>query len=325
MKPKSSGNSHQDSENNQKRSTIAQKAYVETPSNLTTGETLIGIPAYNEGTTIRPVVEAAKRYASEVIVIDDGSTDNTVTEAIEAGATVVQHEINRGYGGALMSIFRIAQDKQVDQLVILDGDGQHDVSDVPKLVKKQKETEANIVIGSRFAGGKSGSIPLYRLIGLRLIALLVNIIFKHAYNMKAISDTQSGFRVYDKEAINSIAEESSIASDMGASVNILFHAANKGYEISEVATNINYNVIDANTHDPIRHGFMIISNLLEKLIKDKPKKILGLTGSLFVMFGSCAYVLILIAPSNVIEFPSIVNVLPVFVLSLFIISVILLK
>jgi len=92
---------------------------------------LAAIPAYNEEAAIADVVTETKQYADLVLVIDDGSSDDTVLLAKEAGATVIEHEENGGYGAALRTAFREANRRRADHLVILDGDGQHDPSDIP--------------------------------------------------------------------------------------------------------------------------------------------------------------------------------------------------
>jgi glycosyltransferase involved in cell wall biosynthesis len=127
---------------------------------------MVGIPAYNEERTIAAVVDSASTHVDDVLVVDDGSDDETGERARRAGATVIVHEHNQGYGATLRTIFHRAHAANVDQLVILDGDGQHDAADIPKLVAAQQSTRAELVIGSRFAGGSNTGIPAYRRFGL---------------------------------------------------------------------------------------------------------------------------------------------------------------
>jgi glycosyltransferase involved in cell wall biosynthesis len=95
---------------------------------------LAAIPCYNEGLAIGSVVLKARRYVDAVLVVDDGSTDDTREVAQEAGAVVVSHEINKGYGAALRSCFAYAKTNEVDSMVILDGDGQHDPHYIQNLI-----------------------------------------------------------------------------------------------------------------------------------------------------------------------------------------------
>jgi hypothetical protein len=91
----------------------------------------VAIPAYNEAETIAEVVVETREYADEVVVIDDGSADDTAARACDAGATVIEHDHNEGYGAALRTAFETADRRGVDHLVVLDGDGQHDPTDIP--------------------------------------------------------------------------------------------------------------------------------------------------------------------------------------------------
>jgi glycosyltransferase involved in cell wall biosynthesis len=116
---------------------------------------LVGIPAYNEADSIGGVVSSALPHADDVLVVDDGSADATSKRARRAGATVVAHEDNRGYGAALATLFDRAHAMDVDHLVVLDGDGQHDADDIPKLIETQRHTGAEIVVASRFVLGHS--------------------------------------------------------------------------------------------------------------------------------------------------------------------------
>jgi glycosyltransferase involved in cell wall biosynthesis len=94
-------------------------------------KTLAAIPCYKEGLAIGSVVLKARKYVDEVLVVDDGSTDDTVETAREAGATVVAHENNKGKGRAVKNALRYALEHDFDTLVLLDGDGQHDPNEIP--------------------------------------------------------------------------------------------------------------------------------------------------------------------------------------------------
>jgi len=89
-------------------------------------KTLAAIPCFNEERAIGSVALKTRKHVDDVLVVDDGSTDNTVKVATEAGATVVSHEVNKGYGAAIRCCFNYAKEHDVDTMIILDGDGQHD-------------------------------------------------------------------------------------------------------------------------------------------------------------------------------------------------------
>ncbi|SFK65339.1 Glycosyl transferase family 2 [Halogranum rubrum] len=249
--------------------------------------TLVAIPAYNEGKAIADVVTTAKQYATEVVVVDDASSDGTAERAREAGATIIQHADNRGYGGALKTSFNAAERRNASHLVILDGDGQHDGHDIPKLVETQQETGAEVVIGSRFAEGSETEIPLYRRFGLWVVNQLTNLSMGVVRPRSRVADTQSGFRAYNRDAINSLAADETVGDHMSASTDILYHAHNHNYEIEEVGTTISYDVEDASTHNPISHGLSLVGNILKTIEHERPVTVLGIPGfiSSFVGLG----------------------------------------
>jgi CTP:molybdopterin cytidylyltransferase MocA len=246
--------------------------------------TLIAVPAYNEAATISSVVEEALAHADDVLVVDDGSTDQTAELAESAGATVVSHERNQGYGAALQTAFETADTWNVECLVIVDGDDQHDLDDIPKLRSKVTNGEANVVIGSRFAGGKRGDIPLYRRFGLSVVNTLSNISMG-AFNPRSwVSDTQSGFRAYDAHVIEEIAD-AEIGDDMDASLNILYQIHGNGYDIEEVSTVVDYEVEDGHSQNPIRHGLGLVSTILQTIEQDHPVLFLGVPGAVMTLLG----------------------------------------
>ena len=99
-------------------------------------KTIAAIPCYNERIPIGSVVLKAIKHVDEVLVIDDGSTDDTVEVATAAGAAVVSHEVNKGYGAAIRTCFNYARENNFDIMIILDGDGQHDASYIPDFINQ---------------------------------------------------------------------------------------------------------------------------------------------------------------------------------------------
>ncbi|WP_435078240.1 glycosyltransferase family 2 protein [Halococcus sp. AFM35] len=241
-------------------------------------EVLVAIPAYNEASTIGGVVERAREYADAVLVIDDGSDDDTADSAVTAGALVSEHGRNRGYGAALKTVFAVAQRADVAHLVVLDGDGQHDPADVPRLVDAQQDTAANLVIGSRFVGGVASNVPLYRRAGLKTINTLTNLSMGVVRTSSRVSDTQSGFRAYDREAIATLAADPAIGDWMSASIDILYHAHHYDYAIEEVAIEVSYDVENPSTHAPVSHGVALVRNILKTIERERPLTALAVPG-----------------------------------------------
>ena len=170
----------------------------------------IVMPAYNEGKVIGGVIqELKKRGYKNIIVIDDGSSDNTYTISKQAGVVVLRHRINRGLGGALNTGITAALKLGARIIVTFDSDGQHDVRDIPRIVQPIISDEADIVIGSRFL--KRGDIPLLRRIGI----VTLNILTFLLYGIYT-TDSQSGLRAFSRRAalkINVTANRMEVSSE----------------------------------------------------------------------------------------------------------------
>ena len=173
------------------------------------------IPAFNEEHTIAKLVLEAQKHVDVVLVCDDGSTDSTAEIAERMGADVIRHDRNLGYGAALKTLFTVARELNADVLVTLDGDGQHDPSEIPSLVDPVLENKADIVLGSRFLNKENG-VPRYRRWGIQLISKLTGAVSNHRF-----LDAQCGFRVYGRKALNGL---DLVENGMGSSVEILLKA-----------------------------------------------------------------------------------------------------
>lgn len=255
-------------------------------------EIVIGIPAYNAAGSIGAVVRRAAAYADEVLVIDDGSSDETAERAREAGATVVVHERNRGYGGALKTLFREGAARDAAHLVVIDADGQHDPADIPNLVETQRRNGTDIVIGSRYVGQRSTEIPLIRSVGLAVINHMTNASLGKLRPSGFIRDTQSGYRAYSGYAVKSLAKDRSIGDNMGASTDILYHAHRKRLSVSEVETTISYEVENASSQGSISHGVDLVRNIFWTVEYGRPLLILGVPGSIVTLLGTIASVVL---------------------------------
>ncbi|WP_411968823.1 glycosyltransferase family 2 protein [Haloferax sp. YSSS75] len=258
------------------------------PQSSTPGPTIVAIPAYNEEGTIADVVKKAVVHVDEVLVIDDGSRDQTAVNARNAGATVVEHGENRGYGAALHTAFDEARKRNTSRLVTIDADGQHDPNEIPKLLRTLDRTGAELVIGSRFGEGASTNAPIYRLFGLKFINLMTNLSMGVVRRGSRVSDTQSGFRAYNRRAIASICVDSGIGDQMNASTDILYHAHHNDYRIEETGVWINYDVENPSSHHPIMHGLSLVSNIMKTVERERPLTALGVPG----FFGSAIGVII---------------------------------
>src|SRR5882762_5024950 len=159
---------------------------------------LVAIPAFNEGTTIGSVVLKARQFASEVVVVDDGSADDTAETAALAGAHVIQHARNLGKGLAIRSAWLYAREYSPEAFVLLDGDHQHDPNDIPRLVETILSGKSDIVIGVRW--GKTSGMPMYRRMGKRALDYATAAGAKNGM----LTDSQCGFRAFSPHAMESL-------------------------------------------------------------------------------------------------------------------------
>ncbi len=223
---------------------------------------LVGIPAFNEESTIASVVLKAKRYVDDVVVVDDGSSDETAALAEEAGASVIRHNMNKGYGASLRTLIHHARDDGELPLILLDGDGQHPVDKIPDLIQKILNEEADITIGSRFLNiDDTKSVPIYRRIGIKLLTRLSTSSIKYMDSdgkVKRITDGQSGFRAFSRTALGKINPRE---NGMGASAEILMEAKDAGLNIREIPISINYTG-DTSTENPVKHGFGVLGSII---------------------------------------------------------------
>ncbi|WP_224447653.1 glycosyltransferase family 2 protein [Haloprofundus salilacus] len=246
---------------------------------------VVGIPAYNEEHAVGSIVAEAREYADIVVVVDDGSVDETAERAAEAGAVVVEHPENRGYGAALRTLFEEGKRRNASSLVVLDADGQHSPCDIKRLLRQQEECGADIVIGSRFTGTVESDIPLYRRFGIWVINVLTNVGLGGFRKENRISDTQSGFRAYGAKALQTLADDETLGSNMRASTDILFHAREQGHRIDEVGVRVRYDLEDTYTENPISHGYSVVRGVLPLIERERPLTTVGVPGFVSTFVG----------------------------------------
>jgi glycosyltransferase involved in cell wall biosynthesis len=162
------------------------------------------IPALNEESSIAGVISELRAAdpGFEVIVVDDGSTDQTAQVAAALGAQVVSHPYNLGIGGAVQTGLQYAREHDFDVAVQVDGDAQHDPAEIPKILGPIIEGKADLVVGSRFLGEGEYEPPVTRLLGIRLLARVVSLLVR-----QRVTDTTSGFRASNRRAISLFASD----------------------------------------------------------------------------------------------------------------------
>ena len=172
-------------------------------------DVFIVIPAYNEATTVRQVIRELIEFFPHVVVVDDGSSDNTFLEAQASGATLLRHVINLGQGAALQTGIEYSLRAGACVIVTFDADGQHCSEDVSKLVKPIFRGQAEIVLGSRFLGQAENIPPS------RWFLLKGAILFTRLVSGVSLTDVHNGLRAFSRKA----------AKDLDIKINRMAHAS----------------------------------------------------------------------------------------------------
>jgi len=234
------------------------------------------IPAYNEENTISDLIKTAKKYVDKVIVCDDGSTDKTLDNAKLAGAEIISHKKNQGYGAAIISLFEYCRIQNADVMVTLDGDGQHDPNQIPILIDTMLQHNVDVVLGSRFLDDNV-HIPGYRKHGIKIITSAANF----GTDFK-VSDSQSGFRAYSKNAIDAIHPTE---QGMAISTEIILKISNKGLSLAEIPITTSYDG-DTSEQNPVPHGVSVLANTLKFVSIKHPLQFYGIPAIVLLTIGT---------------------------------------
>ena len=235
---------------------------------------IAAIPCFNEERFIGSVVLKAKNYVDQVMVIDDGSTDNTAMVSEQAGAMVVRHESNRGKGAAVSTAFELAREMECRALVILDGDGLHEPADIPLLLKPVLDGQADMVVGSRFLQSKS-QIPRYRVWGQHLLTFLTNL-----GSQVKLTDSQSGFRAFSLKAIRALS-----FAEKGLSVESEMQFLLKKADIRAVDVPVSTGYYGKAERNPIAHGMVVLNGILRLINRRRPLLFFGVPGLIMLALG----------------------------------------
>ena len=234
-------------------------------------KTIAAIPCYNEGLAIGSVALKASRHVDEVLVIDDGSIDDTVEVAEAAGATVVAHDGNKGKGRAVKNALRYAVERDFDALVLLDGDGQHDPGEIPKLLVPLINDAADIVIGFR----SFSQMPAYRRVGRKVLDRATG---------GPVRDSQCGFRALNRRAIELLA--GTLVKDDFAIESEMTRLANEhDLRFADVEINCKYGDFKTSTKNPVAHGVGVLNSVIGLIAEKRPLLYIGLPGFITFVIG----------------------------------------
>jgi glycosyltransferase involved in cell wall biosynthesis len=227
------------------------------------------IPAYNEASSIEAIVQAVRSSVDQVIVVDDGSSDETAAIAARAGALVLPHPTNRGKGIAMQTALAWARSQEdLEILVFVDGDGQHEPADVPRFVAAVR-AGSDIVVGSRFLG--TSNVPLYRVFGLHVLSASARL-----GSGIALTDSQSGYRALSRRAIQEMRlREPRFAIE----TEMQFEAARSGLSMAEVPIAIRYT--GPARRSPVAHGVSVLLDTIRLTAARRPARFPLLVGTPF--------------------------------------------
>ena len=229
------------------------------------------IPAHNEERFIGSLVLTVMQFVDQVIVVDDGSADQTAEIARYAGALVLCHQVNQGKAAAANTGFNYVRQLQPGAVVMLDGDGQHCAEDIPAVLAPVLGGSADIVVGSRFLEVKS-DIPAYRKVGQHSLTMLTNLA-----SGVPISDSQSGYRAFSAQALEVLTFGQggfSLESEMQ------FLANEHKLRVVEVPIKVVY--AEPAKRNPVSHGMQVVNAVLRLVGQTRP--LLFFCGSGMVIF-----------------------------------------
>jgi len=210
------------------------------------------IPAYNEGQRVAPVIRAVAAVCPNVVVVDDGSPDDTADVARAAGATVLVHEVNKGKGAALNTGFAHAREQGYEFVVTLDADGQHAADDIPGFIEAYAQTGVPVIVGNRMAD--TATMPLIRRWTNQFMSwLLSRKMGQH------VPDTQNGFRLYRTDIIPELPTGS---QRFAAESEILLELAARDVKMGAVPIKVIYGDEKSKIH-PVRDTVRFFSMLKE--------------------------------------------------------------
>jgi glycosyltransferase involved in cell wall biosynthesis len=234
------------------------------PESLRDGKkekTLVVIPALNEAEQIAHVVQEVRKEVPEaqVLVVNDGSSDQTEKIALRAGAKVLSHPFNMGYGVALQTGYKYARQYGFDYVLQMDGDGQHDPRYLQGLLKEVQEGGVDVAIGSRFLGEGEYQVPLLRRVGMRLFGFIAS-----RLSGQKITDPTSGYQALNQRAIEFCTRDAFPGDYPDADVLVMLHRA--GLRFREVPVGMHPNLNGRSMHSGLKPLYYIYKMLLSIML-----------------------------------------------------------
>jgi glycosyltransferase involved in cell wall biosynthesis len=232
------------------------------------------IPAFNEERHVGSVVLRLRHVLDTVIVVNDGSSDATDEVARLAGAQVITHPVNKGYGAAIQTGLGAAQKLEPRAVVLMDADGQHRVEDVCDLVRPILENEVDVAVGSRFADDRT-RVPRMRRVAQHGLTWLTNI----GSGVK-LTDSQSGMRAFGPRALEALLLSS---TSMSAASEMQFLAGDAELRVCEVPIEIRY--FGDVKRSAVAQGLDVLNGIIRLVSVRRPLLFFGLPGLLLTIIG----------------------------------------
>jgi glycosyltransferase involved in cell wall biosynthesis len=225
------------------------------------------IPAFNEEGNIGRTIAGVRRVLpdADILVVDDGSRDGTAAAARTAGAVVLSHHFNMGYGVTIQTGYKFAFAKGYDYLVQLDGDGQHDPASIPVLLAPVMAGDTDFALGSRFLGAESYRPPFIRRLGIALFRRLVTVIVG-----RTITDPTSGFQAFNRDVIRFFTGDIFPCDYPDADMLVLLNLV--GFRIMELPVRMYANPDGRSMHSglkPLYYVFKMCLSILVTLLRQR--------------------------------------------------------
>ncbi len=224
------------------------------------------IPAYNEAERIASTIADIRKFSNaDIIVVNDGSTDDTVSEAKAAGAAVLDLPFNLGYGAALQTGLKYALKKGYEFTVQMDADGQHDPSSIQSLIKPVLDGEIDIAVGSRFLSGGAYKSSFIRRVGMLFFAFIASI-----FTGKRVTDPTSGFQALNRKVMEFYTSDAYPVDYPDADVIIMLHR--RGIKFREIPVTMKGAVGKVSMHSglkPFYYTFKMLLSILVTLLRNK--------------------------------------------------------
>jgi glycosyltransferase involved in cell wall biosynthesis len=240
-------------------------------------KTIAIIPAYNEESTIGDVIKATSRFVNEILVISDGSTDNTSDIAKNAGATIIDNIVNRGLGRTIQRGYDEAIKRGADIVVQIDADGQYDPEEIPKLIQPILDNKADLVLGSRLENLKY-DMPWIKKQGNKAFTWLLR-----RLTGADIKDGQTGFRATRKEVFETL----EIHGDFTYTQEMIVKASEEGWRIVNVPINFYQRSAGESRlmSGPLSYAWRAWIIIIRTIRDYDPFRFFGIPGLIFILTG----------------------------------------